>query len=104
MYRPPLGTAASGLAAWAADSRGRWLCVLSGALTSGGDLLQFMGGDAAGYAAALLVQAHPLVGMLLGALALRELRGAGWRAGRARRGAGGRLRRVGRASRRVGGV
>lgn len=151
MYRPPLGTARSSLRAWAGDWRGRALCVLSGALASGGDLLQFMvrrrrlghfwvacasaagakrcgsalagrgsqgaqasklqplqllcscpagsppsaptaptpppcpalhcqGGDAAGYAAALLVQAHPLVGMLIGTLVLRELRGAGWRA------------------------
>ena len=38
------------------------------------------GGDAAGYAAALLVQAHPLIGMAIGAIAFRELHGAGWRA------------------------
>jgi hypothetical protein len=80
MYAPPLGTQRSSVSGWAGDWRGRALCVLSGALTSGGDMLQFMGGDAAGYAAALLVSAHPLVGMAVGALALRELRGAGWRA------------------------
>lgn len=47
----------------------------SGLLAGAGDLTQFMGGQTAGYAAAMMVMAYPVVGVLWGLLRFKELRG-----------------------------
>ena len=39
---------------------------------------QSLGGDVAGFAAAQLVGAHPLVGIVVSAVVLHEFQGAGW--------------------------
>jgi hypothetical protein len=75
LYRPPLGTAASTLGKYIADHQGRLLCILSAVLLSLGDLSQYMGGQAAGYAAAGLVSAWPIVGVFWGLLHFKEHRG-----------------------------
>ena len=75
LYRPPLGTAASTLSKYIADKQGRLLCILSAVLLSLGDLSQYMGGQAAGYAAAGLVSAWPIVGVFWGMLHFKEHRG-----------------------------
>jgi glucose uptake protein GlcU len=74
VYRPPFGIQPSSLAAYLTDHKGRALSVLSGLLAAAGDLCQFMGGQTVGYAAAMMVMAYPVVGVLWGLLRLRELR------------------------------
>lgn len=85
MYRPPLGIQASNLTAYLRDNRGRGLSVASGLLAAAGDLTQFLGGQTAGYAAAMMVMAYPVVGVLWGCLRFRELR----RGGGGKKGSGG---------------
>lgn len=74
MYRPPLGIKPSSLGSYLRDNRGRALSVFSGMLAGAGDLCQFMGGQTAGYAAAMMVMAYPVVGVLWGLLRFKELR------------------------------
>jgi glucose uptake protein GlcU len=54
------------------DWKGRDLAVLAGLVCGFGNGFQFMGGQAAGYAAADAVQALPLVGTLWGILLFGE--------------------------------
>lgn len=56
LYRPPLGTQKSGLAAYLRDNDGRLWSVAAGLLAVLGDGTQFMSGQVAGYAAATVVQ------------------------------------------------
>jgi hypothetical protein len=56
LYRPMLGLPKSSFSAWLRDWNGRWWALLAGALCSFGNGFQFMGGQAAGYAAADAVQ------------------------------------------------
>jgi hypothetical protein len=84
MYRPPLGIKPSSLTAYLRDHRGRGLSIFSGVLAGVGDLFQFMGGQTAGYAAAMMVMAYPVVGVLWGLFRFKELRhrpewAKGWR-------------------------
>jgi hypothetical protein len=74
MYKPPLGIQPSCLTAYLRDNRGRLLSVCSGLLAGAGDLTQFIGGQTAGYAAAMMVMAYPVVGVLWGLLRFKELR------------------------------
>jgi hypothetical protein len=74
------------------DNRGRALSVASGLLAGAGDLTQFMGGQTAGYAAAMMVMAYPVVGVLWGLLRFKELRGPA--KPNATEGAGSGVRRV----------
>jgi len=74
MYRPPLGIQPSCLMAYLKDNRGRALSIFSGVLAAAGDLTQFIGGQTAGYAAAMMVMAYPVVGVLWGLLRFKELR------------------------------
>jgi hypothetical protein len=76
MYRPPLGISPSSLGAYLRDNRGRALSVFSGMLAGAGDMCQFMGGQTAGYAAAMMVMAYPVVGVLWGLLCFKEVRRA----------------------------
>lgn len=57
------------------DNDARALCFLAGFLAWLGDGTQFMGGQLVGYSTALLVQAYPLVNVLLGILIFQEFRG-----------------------------
>lgn len=84
MYRPPLGIKRSSLGSYLRDNRGRALSVFSGMLAGAGDLCQFMGGQTAGYAAAMMVMAYPVVGVLWGLLRFKELRRTPAAAGRPR--------------------
>lgn len=59
LYRPMLGLPKSTISAWLRDGRGRWWAFLAGFLCSFGNGFQFMGGEAAGYAAADAVQVGP---------------------------------------------
>lgn len=79
--RPPLGIKPSSLAAYLRDSKGRGLSVASGLLAGAGDLTQFLGGQTAGYAAAMMVMAYPVLGVLWGLLRFKELRGPKQREG-----------------------
>lgn len=77
MYRPPMGIQPSSLTAYLTDHKGRGLSIFSGLLAASGDLTQFIGGQTAGYAAAMMVMAYPVVGVLWGLLRLREFRPQG---------------------------
>jgi hypothetical protein len=72
LYHPPLGTARSSFTAYLKDHKARGWSLLSGVLASCGDLTQFTGGQAVGYAAAMLVMAYPLVGVLWGMVHFKE--------------------------------
>ncbi|XP_012067771.1 ureide permease 1 isoform X3 [Jatropha curcas] len=74
LYRPVLNLPRSSVKAYLKDWNGRGLAFLAGLLCGLGNGLQFMGGEAAGYAAADAVQALPLVGTFWGILLFGEYR------------------------------
>ncbi|GAB4840116.1 Uroporphyrinogen-III synthase [Ancistrocladus abbreviatus] len=74
LYRPVLNLPKSSFKAYINDWNGRGLAFLSGILCGFGNGLQFMGGEAAGYAAADAVQALPLVSTFWGILIFGEYR------------------------------
>ncbi|CAL8466195.1 g5731 [Coccomyxa elongata] len=81
MRYPPLGQQRSTWLAWLKDHN--WLSAigfLSGILVSIANVLQFLGGQAAGYAASDLVQANPLVATFWGILFFNEYRNSSTKA------------------------
>ncbi|KAL9253086.1 Ureide permease 2-like protein [Drosera capensis] len=74
LYRPVLNLPKSSFKAYINDWNGRGLALLAGLLCGFGNGLQFMGGEAAGYAAADAVQALPLVSTFWGVLLFGEYR------------------------------
>jgi len=74
LYRPILGLPKSSLTAYLMDWHGRPWALLAGFLCGFGNGFQFMGGQAAGYAAADSVQALPLVSTFWGILLFGEYR------------------------------
>ncbi|KAH7569990.1 hypothetical protein JRO89_XS05G0029500 [Xanthoceras sorbifolium] len=74
LYHPLLGIPRSSFKAYLKDWNGRGWALLAGLLCGFGNGLQFMGGQAAGYAAADAVQALPLVSTFWGILLFGEYR------------------------------
>ncbi|KAL0386027.1 UNVERIFIED_CONTAM: Ureide permease 1 [Sesamum radiatum] len=74
LYRPILDSPKSSFKAYLSDWNGRGWALLAGLLCGFGNGLQFMGGQAAGYAAADAVQALPLVSTFWGVLLFGEYR------------------------------
>ncbi|KAJ9174165.1 hypothetical protein P3X46_017223 [Hevea brasiliensis] len=74
LYRPVLNLPKSTLRAYVNDWNGRGWAFLAGLLCGFGNGLQFMGGQAAGYAAADAVQALPLVSTFWGIVIFKEYR------------------------------
>ncbi|KAL2905401.1 Ureide permease 1 [Bienertia sinuspersici] len=74
LYRPILNLPKSSFKAYLADSKGRGWAFVAGLLCGFGNGLQFMGGQAAGYAAADAVQALPLVSTFWAVLLFGEYR------------------------------
>ncbi|KAH0466675.1 hypothetical protein IEQ34_003913 [Dendrobium chrysotoxum] len=74
LYRPILGLPRSSFKAYIQDWNGRQWAFLAGLLCGFGNGFQFMGGQAAGYAAADAVQALPLVSTFWGILLFGEYR------------------------------
>ncbi|KAL7132705.1 hypothetical protein ABFS83_12G092100 [Erythranthe nasuta] len=74
LYKPVLNLPKSSIKAYLSDWEGRWWALLAGLLCGFGNGLQFMGGQAAGYAAADAVQALPLVSTFWGILLFGEYR------------------------------
>uniref|UniRef100_A0A9I9D2F5 Ureide permease 1-like n=1 Tax=Cucumis melo TaxID=3656 RepID=A0A9I9D2F5_CUCME len=74
LYRPILNLPKTTLKAYVNDWNGRGWALLAGFLCGFGNGLQFMGGQAAGYAAADAVQALPLVSTFWGILLFGEYR------------------------------
>ncbi|KAL2349164.1 hypothetical protein Fmac_003164 [Flemingia macrophylla] len=74
LYHPILNLPKSSFKAYLADSDGRVWALLAGILCGFGNGLQFMGGQAAGYAAADAVQALPLVSTFWGVILFGEYR------------------------------
>ncbi|KAL2484693.1 Ureide permease 1 [Abeliophyllum distichum] len=74
LYRPVLNLPKSSIRAYLSDWNGRGWALLAGLLCGFGNGLQFMGGQAAGYAAADAVQALPLVSTFWGILLFGEYR------------------------------
>lgn len=74
LYYPVLGLPRSSFKAYLNDWNGRGWSLLAGLLCGFGNGLQFMGGQAAGYAAADAVQALPLVSTFWGVLLFGEYR------------------------------
>ncbi|XP_041013863.1 ureide permease 1-like [Juglans microcarpa x Juglans regia] len=74
LYHPVLNLPRSSLKAYVRDWNGRGWAFLAGFLCGFGNGLQFMGGQAAGYAAADAVQALPLVSTFWGILIFGEYR------------------------------
>ncbi|KAK6157839.1 hypothetical protein DH2020_012087 [Rehmannia glutinosa] len=74
LYRPVLNLPKSSMRAYLSDWNGRGWALLAGLLCGFGNGLQFMGGQAAGYAAADAVQALPLVSTFWGVLLFGEYR------------------------------
>ncbi|CAN1152865.1 Ureide permease 2 [Linum perenne] len=74
LYRPVLNLPRSSPKAYFNDWNGRGWALLAGLLCGFGNGLQFMGGQAAGYAAADAVQALPLVSTFWGILIFKEYR------------------------------
>ncbi|XP_010425145.1 PREDICTED: ureide permease 4 isoform X1 [Camelina sativa] len=74
LYRPMVGLAKSSLKKYVNDYKGRGWAVFAGFLCGFGNGLQFMGGQAAGYAAADSVQALPLVSTFWGIVLFGEYR------------------------------
>ncbi|KAL3700853.1 hypothetical protein R1sor_018875 [Riccia sorocarpa] len=72
LYRPAIGLPKSTLSAYVKDNNGRPWALLAGILCGCGNGFQFMGGQAAGYAAADAVQALPLVSTFWGILVFGE--------------------------------
>ncbi|XP_065860569.1 ureide permease 1-like isoform X2 [Euphorbia lathyris] len=73
-YRPVLNLPRSSMKNYVSDWNGRGWALLSGLLCGVGNGLQFMGGEAAGYAAADAVQALPLVSTFWGIVLFGEYR------------------------------
>lgn len=76
MHRP-WRTQPSSLGAWLSDHHCRGWSVLSGVLAAAGDYTLWHGGQVAGYAAATMVLAYPIVGVVVGLVTFREHRGKG---------------------------
>uniref|UniRef100_A0A7N0UDQ8 Ureide permease n=2 Tax=Kalanchoe fedtschenkoi TaxID=63787 RepID=A0A7N0UDQ8_KALFE len=74
LYHPVLGLPKSSFKAYFSDWNGRGWAFVAGLLCGFGNGLQFMGGQAAGYAAADAVQALPLVSTFWGILLFGEYR------------------------------
>ncbi|CAI9096463.1 OLC1v1032620C1 [Oldenlandia corymbosa var. corymbosa] len=74
LFRPILNTSKSSFKAYLSDWNGRGLALLAGLLCGFGNGLQFIGGQAAGYAAADAVQALPLVSTFWGIVLFGEYR------------------------------
>ncbi|CAK8540442.1 unnamed protein product [Lathyrus sativus] len=74
LYHPVLNLPKSSLKAYFGDWNGRGWALLAGFLCGFGNGLQFMGGQAAGYAAADAVQALPLVSTFWGIVLFGEYR------------------------------
>ncbi|KAG0520940.1 hypothetical protein BDA96_08G118100 [Sorghum bicolor] len=74
LYHPMAGVPASTAGAYARDWNGRHWALLAGLLCGCGNGFQFMGGQAAGYAAADAVQALPLVSTFWGVILFGEYR------------------------------
>ncbi|XP_049389802.1 ureide permease 1-like isoform X1 [Solanum stenotomum] len=74
LYRPVLNAPKSSLMCYVNDWDGRGWALLAGLLSGFGNGLQFMGGQAAGYAAADAVQALPLVSTFWGVILFGEYR------------------------------
>ncbi|KAG5608105.1 hypothetical protein H5410_019386 [Solanum commersonii] len=74
LYRPVLNAPKSSVMCYVNDWDGRGLALLAGLLSGFGNGLQFMGGQAAGYAAADAVQALPLVSTFWGVILFGEYR------------------------------
>lgn len=74
LYRPVFNLPRSSISAYLSDWNGRGWAFLAGFLCGFGNGLQFMGGQAAGYAAADAVQALPLVSTFWGILLFGEYR------------------------------
>ncbi|CAM8953990.1 unnamed protein product [Rhodiola kirilowii] len=74
LYRPVFGLPKSSLTTYLNDWNGRGWSFVAGFLCGFGNGLQFMGGQAAGYAAADAVQALPLVSTFWGVLLFGEYR------------------------------
>lgn len=74
LYRPVMDAPKSTLRAYLSDWNGRGWAFLAGLLCGFGNGLQFMGGQAAGYAAADAVQALPLVSTFWGIVLFGEYR------------------------------
>ncbi|KAL8112041.1 hypothetical protein AgCh_019663 [Apium graveolens] len=74
LYHPVLNLPRSSLKAYLTDWDGRGWALLAGFLCGFGNGLQFMGGQAAGYAAADAVQALPLVSTFWGVVLFGEYR------------------------------
>ncbi|KAJ4831765.1 hypothetical protein Tsubulata_037712, partial [Turnera subulata] len=74
LYRPVLNLPRSSIKAYLKDWNGRGWALLAGFLCGFGNGLQFMGGQAAGYAAADVGQALPLVSTFWGILLFGEYR------------------------------
>lgn len=74
LYRPILNLPKTTFKAYLNDWNGRGWALLAGLLCGFGNGLQFMGGQAAGYAAADAVQALPLVSTFWGILLFGEYR------------------------------
>ncbi|CAM6097815.1 unnamed protein product [Calypogeia fissa] len=72
LYRPMLGLPKSTISAWLRDWEGRWWAFSAGLLCSCGNGFQFMGGEAAGFAAADCVNALPLVSTVWAILIFKE--------------------------------
>ncbi|CAM6084787.1 unnamed protein product [Calypogeia fissa] len=72
LYRPMLGLPKSTISAWLGDWEGRWWAFSAGFLCSCGNGFQFMGGEAAGFAAADCVNALPLVSTVGAILIFKE--------------------------------
>ncbi|XP_059308885.1 ureide permease 1-like isoform X1 [Lycium ferocissimum] len=74
LYRPVLNAPKSSMMSYVNDWDGRGWALLAGLLSGFGNGLQFMGGQAAGYAAADAVQALPLVSTFWGVILFGEYR------------------------------
>uniref|UniRef100_A0A0E0JAR0 Ureide permease 2-like n=1 Tax=Oryza nivara TaxID=4536 RepID=A0A0E0JAR0_ORYNI len=74
LYRPVAGVPPSTIGAYAGDWNGRHWALLAGLLCGFGNGFQFMGGQAAGYAAADAVQALPLISTFWGIILFGEYR------------------------------
>ncbi|OIW04708.1 hypothetical protein TanjilG_07833 [Lupinus angustifolius] len=74
LYHPVLNLPKSSMKAYLVDWNGRGWALLAGLLCGFGNGLQFMGGQAAGYAAADAVQALPLVSTFWGIILFGEYR------------------------------
>lgn len=74
LYRPVLNLPRSSFKAYLSDWDGRGWALLAGLLCGFGNGLQFIGGQAAGYAAADAVQAYPLVSTFWGIILFGEYR------------------------------